>query len=46
MKFVRGVVMVTSLVRAEEAAWTKDSRGFMGCQTEGSESRIARTLYL
>ena len=32
--------MLTSLVWAEEAAWTKDSRGFRGCQTEGSESRI------
>jgi nucleotide-binding universal stress UspA family protein len=33
--------MLTSLVWAEEAAWTKNSRGFFGCQTGGSGSRIA-----
>ena len=32
--------MATSLVWAEEAAWTKNSRGFRGCQTGGSGSRI------
>src|ERR1700752_5180821 len=40
MKFACGVVMATSLVWAEEAAWTKNSRGFRGCQTDGSGSRI------
>ena len=32
--------MAISLVWAEEAAWTKNSRGFRGCQTGGSGSRI------
>jgi len=37
--------MVTSLIWAEEAVWTKHNRGFRGCQTGGSGSRIAGERY-
>src|ERR1041384_350893 len=43
MNLVPGVLMAISLVWAEEAAWTKNSRGFRGCQTGGSGSRIHRS---
>src|SRR5215212_9429517 len=33
--------MLTSLAWAEEAARTKNSRGFFGCQTRGPGSRIS-----